>query len=219
MRALLLVVVAVVLFMAVATQASADVCPPYEGVQFHEIQSAADPEDFCWEVQLEEEQELRPIDQQHVGVYSTGETEYLAGEIAAEPAHDAEGASVPTSIAVTGERDITVSVHHREGNPAAGGAPFDYPISPGVGWEGGFQTVVTTMPPGESPPSVPMTACKVPNLVGRSLPAARKKLKRANCRLGPIHGKRSRSARVVKQFRKPGASLPAGAKVAVKLVG
>lgn len=220
MRALLAAVAATLLCAVAAAPASAEVCPPYEGIQFHEIQSAAEPEDYCWEVQLEEEEELRQIDEQHVAVYFTGEIEYKGWEIAAEPAHDSEGAAVPTSIAVTGERDITVAVHHREGNPAAGGAPFDYPISPGVGWEGGFQTTIVTMPPGESPPPAPTTpACKVPNLVGSTLPASRRKLKRVHCKLGPVHGQRSKSARVVKQFRKPGTSLPAGAKVSIKLAG
>jgi hypothetical protein len=217
-RVLLAAVVAVLLCMATAAPASAEVCPPYEGVQFPEIHSAADPEDYCWEVQLAEEQELRQIDEQHVGVYYSEEGQ-LAFTIAAQPAHDVEGASVPTSIAVTGASDITVTVHHREGNPAAGGAPFDYPISEGVGWEGGFQTVPVTMPPGEPPPAPATASCEVPNLVGTRLRAARKKLRRAHCRLGSVDGKRSRSSRVIKQFRKPGASLPAGAKVGVKLAG
>lgn len=220
MRVLLVTVSAMLLCAVVAASASAEVCPPYEGVQFHEIHSAAEPEDYCWEVQLEEEEELRQIDEQHVGVYFTGEIEYKGWEIAAQPAHDVEGATVPTAIAVTGESDITVTVHHREGNPAAGGAPFDYPISPGAGWEGGFQTTIVTMPPGESSPSPPTTsACKVPNLVGSTLPAGRRKLKRAHCKLGPVHGRRSKVARVVKQFRKPGKSLPEGTAVGVKLAG
>lgn len=143
MRALLAAAAATFLCAVAAAPASAEVCPPYEGIQFPEIHSAA----------------------------------------------------VPTSIAVTGESDFTVTVHHREGNPAAGGAPFDYPISPGVGWEGGFQTTIVTMPPGESPPPAPTTpACKVPNLVGSTLPASRRKLKRAHCKLGPVHGRRSKGA-------------------------
>lgn len=216
MRALLAAAAATFLCAVAAAPASAEVCPPYEGIQFPEIHSAAEPEDYCWEVQLEEEQELRQIDEQHVGVYYS--EEHLAFTIVAQPAHDVEGASVPTSIAVTGESDFTVTVHHREGNPAAGGAPFDYPISPGVGWEGGFQTTIVTMPPGESPPPAPTTpACKVPNLVGSTLPASRRKLKRAHCKLGPVHGQRSKVARVVKQFRRPGTSLPAGTAVGVKL--
>lgn len=229
MRALLAAAVAVLISLAAAAPASADVCPPYEGVQFPEIHSSADPEDYCWEVQLEEGEELRQVDEQHAAVYYT-EPEHLAFEITATLAHDADGAAVPTSIEVTGERDVTLTVHHRAGNPAAGGAPFDYPISPGGGWEGGFESHEIEGPPDEaaqhaaslalaSPEAASHPQCKVPDLLDDTLRAARKQLRRANCRLGPVHGKRSRTARVAHQFRKPGTSLPAGTKVGVKLSG
>lgn len=186
--------------------------PLYEGSQFPVIHSVADPEEYAWEVPLSEEQALRAVDDQHVEVYYT-DSGVTAFTITAERAHDSEGAEVPTTIAITGPRVFTLTVHHRNGNPVAGGAPFAYPISPGAGWEGGFATVVLMPPADPSPPP----SCRVPKLRDLSLRAARKKLKWANCALGPVRGERSRGARVVRQFRRPGNELPAGTAVGVKL--
>ena len=64
-------------------------------------------------------------------------------------AHDAVGKSVPTTLEVSPPNVVTLTVHHRAGNPAAGGAPFTYPIFEGSGWEGGFSTFEVTVPPSE----------------------------------------------------------------------
>ncbi len=66
---------------------------------------------------------------------------WQASTLTALEAHDAQGATVPTSLAQTGPDVITLTVSHREGNPAAGGAPFSYSISEGAGWEGGYRTI------------------------------------------------------------------------------
>jgi hypothetical protein len=148
-------------------------------------------------------------------------------------AHDAVGATVPTTLRVEGDAAI-LTVHHREGNPAAGGAPFAYPISGGVGWEGGYRTISFLMP-GEferseqqiieaNPPAalepLPVIACKVPTLRGYSLRGAKNRLRAAHCGIGAIRlaaeatlGK----GKVVKQFHPAGTELAAGAPVAVKL--
>lgn len=231
MRGLLLAVVAALACAAAPATAAAETCPPYEGVSnFPSISGAGDPEDYCWEMNLGEGQELRQIDDQHAAVFYT-EPEVQALGIEAAPAHDAEGTAVPTTITVSGENLITLTVHHLAGNPAAGGAAFHYPVVAGLGWEGGFQTELVQGPPDESelrtPPSAPAPPveaaeapaprCQVPSLDGRSLRAARRALRRANCALGPVRGERARGARVVKQYRPSGKTLPADTVVGVKL--
>lgn len=167
---------------------------------------------------LGEDQELRPVDDRHAAVYFT-EPEHLAFEIEAVAAHDAVGSAVPTSLAVTQPNIITLTVHHRAGNPAAGGSPFDYPVVAGVGWEGGFQTHAVVMPPPTEQATLSSAPrCIVPDLSGRTLKASRRQLRKFNCRLGEVRGERSRGARIVRQFRQVGRSLPAGTKVGVKLL-
>jgi hypothetical protein len=194
-------------------------CPPFEGgYMFTTIYGPEEPEDYCWEVTLNDGQELQQVDDQQIDVVS--KTGAAAWTINAAPAHDAEGATVPTTIAVTGEAEFTLTVHHRAGNPAAGGAPFLYPINSGKGWEGGFATVTVQMPPPELPPEPPVAtplSCTVPSLVDKSLKVSRKALRRAHCALGPVRGERSRGAKVVRQYRPAGKTLPAGTPVGVKL--
>jgi len=193
-------------------------------MQFPDIHSAADPEDYCWEVELHEGQELRQIDDQHAAVYY--EDEHIGMTIAAEQAHDADGSSVPTTLAVTGEDIVTLTVHHLEGNPAVGGASFVYPIIAGEGWEGGFESHEIEGPPDEAAlrkvvPAPPFESaagvCLVPNLIGKSVQASRTILQKRGCHLGPVHGSRSKSAHVVRQYRQAGKSLPAGTEVGIKL--
>jgi hypothetical protein len=62
------------------------------------------------------------------------------------------------------------------------------------------------------------TACVVPKLRRRKLRSARRKLRRARCRLGKVRPrKRRRAARVRRQRPKPGAVLPPGGRVSVRL--
>lgn len=123
--------------------------PAFGGIMsFGAIHGPSDPEEFSWEVTVPEEQELVYIDEQHAAFYYT-EGQHQAGSITATPAHDGDGSSVPTSLRISEGDILTLIVHHRAGNPAAGGAPFVYPITQGVGWEGGFQTEVVIGPPDE----------------------------------------------------------------------
>lgn len=134
---------------ALALPAGASALPVYEGVlQFNDITSPSGPEEFSWEVKLAPEQTLMQMDEKHAEVFYGGG--HPAYGIEAEPAHDANGASVPTTLTVIEPNTITLTVHHRAGNPAAGGAPFDYPIIEGAGWEGGITTVLVEGPPDES---------------------------------------------------------------------
>jgi hypothetical protein len=194
-------------------------------MSFPTIHGAEDPEDYCWQVQLWEGQELGQVNATEAKVFY--ESGHEAFRIQAEPAHDAIGTTVPTTLTVTAPNLITLTVHHRADDPDAGGAAFQYPVVNGPGWEGGFQSVQIKGPPDESElkpkPSPPPTeeasvpACEVPVLQGRTLRAARRALLQAGCRLGPIRGRRGRGARVIKQYRPAYKTLPAGTAVGVKL--
>jgi PASTA domain len=146
-------------------------------------------------------------------------------KIEAVPASAADGAAVPTSIRLSGNENgfvVTMIVHHRAGNPAAGGAPFIYPIK-GSGGEGGYFTgavEVKPTPAAEPIAPAPLPPCKVPSLHALSLKAAKARLRAAHCAIGTVRLAASTTARtgkVMKQFRAAGTNLPADAPVAVKL--
>lgn len=192
----------------------APIPPTYSGdMSFHEIEGPEGPEEFSWTVQMDSEQHLVQVDERHAEVRYDDE-EHVAVHIEAVAANDAEGASVPTTLAVSEGDVITLTVHHRAGNPAAGGAPFRHPVTAGLGWEGGFHTYYVVMPRGEV--AEPAPTCVVPKLTGRSLAGSRARLTNAGCKLGAVRGKRGKGTKVVKQFRVPGTVLGAGAKVAIK---
>lgn len=183
-----------------------------DGGSFQTITGPWDPEEYVTQVNLAEDQELVAVDEQHAAVrYEDGPQAFL---ITAAAAHDSEGAAVPASLTVTQPNLVTLTVHHRDGNPVAGGAPFVYPISAGVGWDGEFRTYPVVIPPPEKLQAPP--TCVVPELSGRSLRASRRVLHRAHCKLGRVRGERSRSAHVVQQYRLAGKSLPIWTAVDVK---
>jgi hypothetical protein len=210
MRRVLLVVAAVLMLLPAAADGAV---PLYDGgMAFQDIQGPEGPEDYSWEVKLDKEEELKVIDERRLGVFwEDGER---AMTIMAVAAHDAIGTSVPTTLALTQPNIITLTVHHRDGNPAADGAPFDYPVVLGEGWVGGFATVIVNIPPGELPPLPP--TCVVPDLTSRTLRASRKLLHRAHCKLGRVRGERRREVRVVEQYRLVGKVLPVWSTVDVK---
>jgi hypothetical protein len=193
--------------MLIAGTANADSLPPFDGgMSFPQIKSSSDPQDFSWQVILYEGQVLEQMDDQTALVYYERDHE-PAFTINATLAHDAIGTNVPTTLAVSEGDVITLTVHHRDGNPLAGGAPFAYPITAGSGWEGGFQTVVITGPPDEAelralreqhereaqeatPYQGEAEACIVPRLKGKSLKAAKTQLRLAHCRLGTLSARR-----------------------------
>jgi len=230
-RVLLLASALALVFSALPSLAIAQPCPPYQGdMSFPAITGPEDPEDYCWEVQLYEGQELRQVSETEAEVFY--ESGHPAFGIKAMEAHDANGADVPTTLTVTDPNLITLTVHHRAGNPAAGGAPFDYPVIQGEGWEGGTrEPVVIQGPPDEAElreaelrakPAPPVQGaltptCEVPVLQGRTVKAARRALLLAGCELGPIRGQRRRGARIVKQYRPAFKTLPLGTAVGVRL--
>ncbi len=111
------------------------------GMIFTAIRDESAPEAYSYRVELGEEQELKQIDEQHAEVYYTGFGAAFA--ITAEPAHDAIGTTVPTTLTVDGPDVVTLHVHYK---PAAGAEPFVYPVVAGTGWQGGFQKTEVEMP-------------------------------------------------------------------------
>lgn len=215
MRSVLLTVMVGLCAAIAPAAAAADPPPPFDGTMaFPDIQGPEGPEEFSWQVKLSEEEELRSIDETEAGVFWEDGTQAMT--ILAPKAHDAIGSTVPTTLAVTQPNIITLTVHHRAGNPAAGGAPFDYPVIAGSGWEGGIQTHSVVGPPGEMSPTPP--TCVVPDLTGRTLRASRRILHSAHCELGQVRGERSRRVRVAKQYRLVGRVLPVWTSVDVKTV-
>ncbi len=91
------------------------------------------------------------------------------------------------------------------------------------------QPAAPVTPPATTPPAVnlpgpanpkPLVRCKVPNLKGKSLKVAAKKLKAAHCKLGKVTKKKGATVKdgeVAKASAKPGKSLPAGTKIKVTL--
>jgi PASTA domain len=213
--------------------------PTYAGAMtFGEIDGPSDPEEYSWEVSLGEGQELELVDDQHAQVYYT-EGHHPVFGITATAAHDAVGSDVPTSLSVSEGNVITLTVHHRAGNPASGGAPFVYPVIAGEGWEGGLQAHIVPMPKDEqelreerermareereameAADEGARTGCLVPKLKRRTLRGSKRRLHKAGCNLGRVRmlkGATGKAGRVVKQNPRPGVLLAPGTTVRVTL--
>jgi PASTA domain len=202
------------------------------GMSLQEITGPEAPEEYPFRVHLGEEQFMEQVSPTEVDVDYPGHQQ--AFSLTAEQAHDAVGAAVPTTLELTGREEVTLTVYHREGNPAAGGAPFVYPIIGGSGWAGGFRTITVPMEnpfaeaerkiveasPAATLEPLPVITCKVPTLGGYSLRGAKNRLRAAHCGIGGVHlaaGATVGKGKVVKQFHPAGTELAAGAPVAVKL--
>ncbi len=107
--------------------------PEYNGVTtFQAIRSDASPETYSWTVHLAEGQMLQRVSDEFAEVaYENGKEAFL---ITAEPAHDATGATVPTSLSVSGNV-LTLKVAFHSGS-------FVYPILAGQGWETSYSAPV-----------------------------------------------------------------------------
>jgi hypothetical protein len=116
--------------------------PLYEGAMvFQAIRDVSGPESYSWEVHLDPGQELKLIDGQHAEVYYEGG--HPAFGIAAEPAHDAVGTTVPTVLSVSAQKIVTLTVKHHA-------AAYVYPVIAGTGWQSGFTTEVVQGPKDET---------------------------------------------------------------------
>jgi hypothetical protein len=76
-------------------------------------------------------------------------------------------------------------------------------------------SVTTVAGTGSSAALFKGAACVVPKLTGKKLRAARRKLKKAECKLGKVKG--DRSSAIVGQHPKPGKKLAPGSRVRVTL--
>jgi hypothetical protein len=204
------------------SSALADGSPPpvYDGIMsFPAIYSPSDPEDYSWQVELGEGQEMELVDEKTIEVFYV-EGHQHAFSIFAEAAHDTDGATVPTSLSIPEGNVFTLTVHHRAGNPAADGALFHYPINAGPALEVGFRPPVILGAPTELKRERSTSRCVVPRLRGRSLPAARRLLRRSGCSLGVVRRIRKNttgSPKVVTQRPKPGVTRHRGAIVNLTL--
>ena len=115
-------------------------------------------------------------------------------------ASNAAGSSVPAASAPT---DVVA--------PAPAGEPEI----------GGIGTVQSPFEQGWSRPvrpSSPPVKCVVPKLKGKTLKKAKRLLFRSHCRLGKVsQSKKTSKPKVVRQKPRPGKTLPAESKVAIKL--
>jgi hypothetical protein len=129
------------------SQAQVDtiVRPIFDGVMnFQAIRAITAPESYSWQVELGPGQYLEQISEQNaVELYYEGGTPAM--QISAEQAHDATGATVPTTLEKTGSDEITLHVKHKGGN-------YVYPILAGPSFGVGYQATVITEPIIEGPP-------------------------------------------------------------------
>lgn len=210
---------------------SAPIRPVSEGgLGFGTITGPTAPEEYPLQYEhLSPELKMRQVSDQLI-VVEYVEYGVQSFSIEAVAAHDASGATVPTSIHLSEDEVgpvITLIVSHRAGNLAAGGAPFDYPILAGEGWEGGFYAhgvemngPLTVAVEPSAPALAPPTPCVVPALHDLSLKAAKARIRAAHCEVGTIRlaaGATAGKGKVVKQFHPAGTELATGAPVAVKL--
>jgi hypothetical protein len=137
-----------------------------------------------------------------------------------------------TKGSVTGGTPVTISGTDFERTsavsfgttPAAGftvtGEGTISAIAPAAAGVGSVPIVVATIAgTATSPASFTYEGCVVPKLKGKTLKAARKKLARANCKLGKVKGAKGKTARVKTQKPHPGGVLAPGSKVNVKAAG
>ena len=98
---------------------------------------------------------------------------------------------------------------------AAAPPPDPPPTDPGAGEPAAVTPTTTELIPVT--PVIP--SCRVPRLIGKTLAAARRALRRANCALGRVTRRRSSGppGRVVRQGRRAGTGLPRGSRVMLVL--
>jgi hypothetical protein len=120
------------------------------------------------------------------------------------PAASASGAAQNVSAALAGLAPATVYHYRLVASSSWGSAT------------GADATFTTATPPPPPPPPPPPVRCVVPKVVGKKLPAARKAIVRAHCRVGKVRKKFSRrvkKGRVLAQSPKAGKRLAKNAKV------
>lgn len=128
-------------------EADSVIRPKFDGVEaFQAIRGPEAPEEYSWTVELGEGVWMVEESPQMAEVYYEDGTAMMA--ITAEPAHDATGKSVPTSISVTEGDVLTLTVHYKEGG-------YVYPIVAGASFETGYEAVTIYTPPPQPEPGSP----------------------------------------------------------------
>lgn len=112
--------------------------PEYNGAQmFTTIRAASAPEAYEWRLKLRFGQYLVQANPQQVEVkWGNGETAFL---VSAEPAHDALGKELPTTLSIINATDIALNVPHRNQG-------YTYPVSAGKSYETGYAMVTVFIP-------------------------------------------------------------------------
>ncbi|HEX6154193.1 MAG TPA: hypothetical protein VFZ19_11795, partial [Solirubrobacterales bacterium] len=112
--------------------------PVFNGIMsFQSIRDQAATEYFSWEVLLREGQTLHQVNEDSAEIRLSDGTPAMT--IMVEPAHDAVGTSVPTSLTVSEGNVVTLRVQHHS-------ASFVYPVTGGTGWAGGLTTETVSAP-------------------------------------------------------------------------
>lgn len=112
--------------------------PVFDGIMsFQSIRDATATEYFSWEVLLREGQTLHQVNEDSAEIWLSDGTPAMS--ILAEPAHDAVGKVVPTSLTVSGSNVVTLRVEHKSSS-------FTYPVTGGTGWKGGYSTETVAAP-------------------------------------------------------------------------
>jgi hypothetical protein len=122
------------------------------------------------------------------------------------------GATAAQSFTVNSESSITAVA---PAGASGAGAPIS--VTTAAGTATSSQAFTYADPP--APPVVAAT-CKVPKLSGKTLRAAKKRIRAADCKVGKLTKRRGATAKdgeVVKQVPKPGATVPATTQVKVTL--
>lgn len=126
-----------------------------------------------------------------------------------------------TSVTISGTEFERTNAVNFGSTPAAGftvtGEGTITAVAPAAATVGGVPITVTTIAgTATSPTNFTYEGCVVPKLKGKTLKAAKKRLARANCKLGKVKGSTGKTARVKTQKPKPGKVLAPGSKVTVK---
>jgi hypothetical protein len=112
--------------------------PKFDGVtSFQSIRDATAPTVYSWELDLLEGQTAAQVDEADVEVYWEDGTEAML--IAAEPARDAVGHLVPTTLTLSEGNQITLTVSHRSSGVI-------YPVVSGAAFEVGYEAAESIAP-------------------------------------------------------------------------
>jgi len=110
--------------------------PVYNGIMsLTAIRDATAPEKFAWQIEIGAGQYLKQMTAQNVELYYEDGTPAMM--ISAEPAHDAVGNEIVTTLEKTGSDEVTLTVPHQKTTGIV------YPVVSGPGFKVGYDANVT----------------------------------------------------------------------------